>query len=60
MAGVYSIEGYSLLRFSETGEVTDSLYLRSASRWLEYARITSHLNGPVALVGETGATLLQL
>ena len=49
----------SLLSFSETGELQDSLCLGS-SEWIPYAELKSHPNGPVALVGETRATLLQL
>jgi hypothetical protein len=49
----------SLLSFSETGELQDSLCLGS-SDWIRYAKLKSHPNGPVALVGETRATLLQL
>ncbi len=47
-----------LLSFLETGELKDSLNLKS-SEWTERALLTSHPNGPVALVGETGAVLLQ-
>jgi hypothetical protein len=49
----------SLLIFSETGELLDSLYLGS-SRWICFAELTSHPNGPVALVGKRGALFLQL
>jgi hypothetical protein len=49
----------SLLSFSETGELQDSLCL-GTSEWIQYARLKSHPNGPVALVGKTVATLLQL
>ncbi len=49
----------SLLSFSETGELIDSLNLES-SRWSHYANLTSHPNGPVALVRDSGAVLLQL
>ena len=45
--------------YSETGELMDSLNLGS-SPWIRDAKLTSHLNGPVALVGETEAALLQL
>ncbi len=48
----------SLLSFSETGELIDSLSLES-SEWTHYAELISHPNGPVALVGKTGAVLLQ-
>ena len=49
----------SLLSFSETGELQDSLCL-GTSEWIQYAVLKSHPNGPVALVGNTGAALLQL
>ena len=49
----------SLLSFSETGELIDSLSLGSRE-WTEGVVLTSHPNGPVALVGETGAVLLQM
>ena len=49
----------SLLSFSETGELQDSLCLWS-SDWIRYAVLKSHPNDPVALVSETRATLLQL
>ena len=49
----------SLLSFSETGELQDSLCLGSRA-WIDRAKLKSHPNGPVALVGETRATLLQL
>ena len=49
----------SLLSFSETGELIDSLSLESRE-WTHFAGLTSHPNGPVALVGETGAVLLQM
>ncbi len=48
----------SLLSFSETGELIDSLSLESRE-WTEDAVLTSLPNGPVALVGDTGAVLLQ-
>jgi hypothetical protein len=51
--------GYSLLSFSETGELQDSLCLGS-SEWIQHAKLKSHPKGPVALVGKTVATLLQL
>ena len=47
-----------LLSFSETGELIDSLSLES-SEWTKDAVLISHPNGPVALVGKTGAVLLQ-
>ena len=47
----------SLLSFSETGELIDSLSLKPFE-WTHNAELTSHPNGPVALVGETGAVLL--
>ena len=49
----------SLLSFSETGELIDSLFLGS-SEWIRHAVLTSHPNGPVALIGLTRAALLQL
>jgi hypothetical protein len=49
----------SLLSFSETGELQDSLCL-GTSEWIQHAQLKSHPNGPVALVGKTRATLLQL
>ncbi len=49
----------SLLSLSETGELIYSLSLESRI-WTHYAALTSHPNGPVALVGETGAVLLQM
>jgi hypothetical protein len=49
----------SLLSFSETGELQDSLCLET-SEWIQNAGLKSHPNGPVALVGQTRATLLQL
>ena len=49
----------SLLSFSSTGELIDSLCLES-SEWIKRAKLTSHPNGPVALVGVTGAFLIQL
>ena len=49
----------SLLSFSESGELQYSLCL-GTSEWIGYAVLKSHPNGPVALVGKTGATLLQL
>ena len=55
----YSSGSSSLLSFSETGELIDSLYLGS-SEWIKNAVLISHPNGPVALVGETGVALLQL
>ena len=50
---------WSLLSFSETGELQDSLCLGYRA-WIQDAELKSHPNGPVALVSETGATLLQL
>ena len=50
----------SLLSFSElTGELQDSLCLGSRA-WIDRTELKSHPNGPVALVGKTRATLLQL
>jgi hypothetical protein len=51
--------GRSWVSFSEIGELTNSLCLGS-SEWIRRAVLTSHPNGLVALVGETGAALLQL
>ena len=51
--------GCSLLSFSDTGELIDSLCLGS-SEWIRYAALTSHPKGPVALVGLRKAALLQL
>ena len=51
--------GRSLLSFSDTGELIDSLYLGS-SEWIRYTALTSHPKGPVALVGLRKAALLQL
>ena len=53
-----STSDYNLLSFSETGELMDSLNLGS-SEWIKNAQLISHPNGPVALVGETGAALLR-
>ena len=47
----------SLLSLSETGELIDSLNLES-SRWSKNAVLTSHPNGPVALVGDFRAVFL--
>ncbi len=47
----------SLLSFSETGVLMDSLNLGS-SRWSHAADLTSHPNGPVALVGSSRAVFL--
>lgn len=50
---------YSLLSFSENGQLMDNLLL--ASRELNpIACLVSHPNGPVALVNRKGAVLLQL
>ncbi|CAB4031261.1 Hypothetical predicted protein [Paramuricea clavata] len=51
--------GRSLLSFSDTGELIDSLCLGS-SEWIRYAALTSHPKGPVVLVGLRKAALLQL
>ncbi len=53
------MSGGSLLSFSETGELIGSLSLKS-TKLAHYAALTSHPNGPVALVGRTGAVLLQM
>lgn len=56
----------TILSYSERGKLTDSLCLcldklcLKRSKWIEYAKLSSHPNGAVALVGETGAALLQL
>ncbi len=47
----------SLQSFSETGKLIDSLSLESC-KWTHFAKLTSHPNGQVALVGDTGAVLL--
>ena len=52
-------ESCSVLRFSATGELIDSLCLGS-SEWITDSVLTSHPNGLVALVSKTKATLLQL
>ena len=49
----------SLLSFSETGELIDSLTLQN-NKWSHYVGLTSNPNGPVALVGYSRAVLLQL
>ena len=50
----------SLLSFSETGELIDSLCLGS-SEWIRrQTALISHPNGPVALVGFTKAALFEL
>ena len=48
-----------LLSYSETGELMDKLNLGS-SEWARNANLISYPNGPVALVGKTGAILLDL
>ena len=48
-----------LFRFSETGELIDNLSL-GCSEWLKYAKLVSHPNGAVALVGDKEFALLQL
>jgi hypothetical protein len=53
----HDASGCSVLRFSETGKLEDSLWLGS-TKWVTDAELTSHPNGRVALVGKTGATLL--
>jgi hypothetical protein len=55
---INSSSDHSLLSFSETGELIDSLYLGSIE-WIRDTKLTSHPNGLVALVGEGGAALLQ-
>ncbi|CAB4023467.1 Hypothetical predicted protein [Paramuricea clavata] len=52
-------QGSSLLYFSDTGELIDSLCLGSRA-WIRHAVVTSHRNGTVAIVGKTGAALVQL
>ena len=54
----FSTPDYNVLSFSETGELMGSSNLGS-SEWIKHAELISHPNGPVALVDETGATLLQ-
>ena len=49
----------SLLSYSETGELIESLNLGS-SGWMTEAELISHPNGSVALVGKTGVTFFQL
>ena len=51
--------GRVLLSFSETGELISSLCLGS-NKWIVFAKLTSHVNGLVALVGGKGAALLKL
>ena len=50
---------YSLLSFSENGELLDNLLLAS-NELNQYVCLTSHPKGPVALVNTKGAVLLQL
>ena len=50
----------SLLSFSETGELIDSLCLGWSRKWISQALLKSHPNGPIALVSNTRAVLLQL
>jgi hypothetical protein len=50
----------SLLSFSETGELIDNLCLRWSRKWIRQAQLKSHPNGPIALVSDTRAALLQL
>ena len=50
----------SLLSFSETGELIDNLCLECSRKWIRQALLKSHPNGPIALVSETRAALLQL
>ena len=49
----------SLLNFSSTGELINS-FSSAFNKWIRDAKLTSHPNGPVALVGETEAFLIQL
>ena len=48
-----------LQSYSDTGKLMNSLNL-GFKEWIEDAKLISHPKGPVALVGSTGATLLQL
>jgi hypothetical protein len=50
----------SLLSFSETGELIDNLCLEWSRKWIRRALLKSHPNGPIALVSDTRAGLLQL
>jgi hypothetical protein len=50
----------SLLSFSETGELIDNLCLEWSRKWIRSAQLKSHPNGPIALVSDTRAALLQL
>ena len=56
-----SPEHNSLLQFSESGELLDSLYLcyTFSNYWLSGAALTSHLNGSVVLVGKKRAVYLH-
>ena len=50
----------SLLSFSETGELIDNLCLEWSRKWIRQVQLKSHPNGPIALVSDTRAALLQL
>jgi hypothetical protein len=50
----------SLLSFSETGELIDNLCLEWSRKWIRQVQLKSHPNGPIALVSNTRAALLQL
>ncbi|CAB4031520.1 Deleted in malignant brain tumors 1 [Paramuricea clavata] len=51
--------GYRLLSFFETGKQINSLYL-GPNKWIEYAKLISHPNGPAALVNDTGACIMKM
>ena len=50
----------SLLQFSESGELLDSLCLSSCDWLSDYGNLTSHFNDSVVLVGERKAAYLEL
>jgi hypothetical protein len=51
--------GYRLLSFCETGKQINSLFL-GPNKWIEYAKLISHPNGPAALVNDTGACIMKM
>ena len=51
---------FSLLEFSESGELRKSLGLGYAYPWMCDAVLTSHLNGPVVLVGYKQAAYIEV
>ena len=55
----YGFTPYSLFIFSEDGELVSSLCL-GCCEWICRAELASHPSGAIALVGEKGATFLQL